>query len=55
MDKLYTAEEAAKVLSVHVETLRLWLRTGRLKGVRIGRMWRVHETELEAFTKEKPE
>ena len=54
MDKLYTVEEAAKFLSVHAETLRLWLRLGKIKGVKVGRGWRIPETELEALTKRTP-
>ena len=55
MDKLYTVEEGAKILSVHPDTLRIWLRTGKIKGVKLGRGWRIPETELEALTKRNPE
>jgi excisionase family DNA binding protein len=55
MDKLYTVEEAASFLSIHPVTLRIWLRTGKIKGVKVGREWRIPEMELEAFTKRQPE
>jgi excisionase family DNA binding protein len=48
-EKLLTPEDAAKVLLVKPDTLRGWLRTGKLKGVRAGRLWRVRESELEVF------
>ena len=51
-EKLLTPEDAAKVLLVKPDTLRGWLRTGKLKGVRAGRLWRVRESDLEAFLKE---
>jgi len=54
MDRLYTVEEAAQILSIHPDTLRIWLRTGKIKGVKIGRGWRISETELEALTKKEP-
>jgi excisionase family DNA binding protein len=54
MDKLYTVEEGAKLLSIHPDTLRIWLRNGKVKGVKLGRGWRILETELEALTKENP-
>lgn len=48
-EKLFTPEDAAKILLVKPETLRGWLRTGKLKGVRAGRLWRIRESDLEAF------
>lgn len=48
-EKLLTPEDAAKALVVKPETLRGWLRTGKLKGVKVGRLWRVRERDLEAF------
>lgn len=50
-DKLLTPEDAAKVLLVKPDTLRGWLRAGKLRGVRAGRLWRVRESDLEAFLK----
>jgi len=35
LPKLLTIQQAAKVLSVHVETLRRWDKGGKLKAVRI--------------------
>ena len=45
-EKLYTVEEAAKILQVHPETLRKWLKEGRIKGEKFGRMWRIRESNL---------
>ncbi len=50
-EKLLTPEDAAQALVVKPETLRGWLRTGKLKGVKVGRLWRVRESDLEAFLK----
>jgi excisionase family DNA binding protein len=51
-EKVYTPEEAAEVLKVSPETVRIWLRTGKLGGVKMGRrLWRVRESDLEAFLK----
>lgn len=47
--RLYTPEEAAEFLRVTPRTVREWLRTGRLKGVKAGRLWRVPEDELKAI------
>ena len=51
-EKLLTPEDAAKALVVKPETVREWLRTGKLKGVKMGRLWRVRESDLETFIKE---
>ena len=49
-EKLLTVKDAAKVLLVKPTTIREWLRTGKIKGVKVGnRLWRVRESELEAF------
>lgn len=47
--KLLTPEDAAKALLVKPTTVREWLKTGKLKGIKVGRLWRVRESELEAF------
>jgi len=52
MDKLLTPEQAAEILGVKLRTMREWLRTGRIKGVKAGALWRIRENDLEAFLKE---
>jgi excisionase family DNA binding protein len=49
VDEYLTIEEAASRVKVKPDTLRLWLRTGRLKGLKAGRLWRVKTTDLEVF------
>ncbi len=49
MEKLYTPEGAAEALMVSPKTVREWLRTGKLGGVKVGRLWRVRESDLETF------
>jgi excisionase family DNA binding protein len=43
--------EAARMLSVCVKTLRREICRGTLKALRIGRVWRIRMTELEAYLK----
>lgn len=47
--KLLTPEEAAKRLAISPRTLREWLRAGKLKGVKMGSLWRIAEHDLDAF------
>jgi len=48
-ESLLTPERAAQLLAVRPKTIRDWLKRGRLKGVRAGRLWRIRERDLEAF------
>ena len=50
-DQLLTPEEAAARLKISRLTLGDWLRSGKLNGVKVGRLWRVRESDLEAFLK----
>lgn len=46
---LYSVEEVAKRLGLQVRTVRAYLRTGRLKGVRIGKQYRISQGDLDAL------
>lgn len=48
-ERLLTPDEAAERLAISSKTVRNWLREGRLHGVKVGRLWRLRERELEAF------
>lgn len=43
--------EAARLLSVSVRTVRREIDRGHLRAVRIGRVWRVRLSELDAYLK----
>ena len=44
--ELLTTDEAAEWLGVKPQTVAKWLRMGRLKGVKIGRLWRIPEESI---------
>ena len=46
-EKLYTKEEAAEILSISPVTLGDWLRAGKMRGVKVGRLWRIPESALD--------
>ena len=48
-ERLLTPEEAAERLAISSKTVRNWLRAGKLHGVKIGRLWRLRELELDAL------
>jgi excisionase family DNA binding protein len=49
-DDLYTVEQAADLLNLHVRTVRSYVREGRLKAVRIGKSYRIAGEDLAALT-----
>jgi len=55
MEELLTLTEAAQVLKVHPNTLRLWDKKGILKAVRIGvkRVRRYKKEDIERFINSK--
>jgi excisionase family DNA binding protein len=52
VERLITPEDAADRLAVSKNTILDWLRSGQLKGVKAGRLWRLRERDLAAFLKE---
>jgi excisionase family DNA binding protein len=46
---LYTAEQVAELLDLHVRTVRKYVRDGSLKAVRIGKQYRISRQDLEGF------
>ena len=49
---LYSAEQVAGMLNLHVKTVRRYVRDGRLKAKRIGKEYRITRADLEAFAGE---
>jgi excisionase family DNA binding protein len=47
---MYSVEQVAGMLGLHVKTVRGYVRDGRLKAVRIGRQYRIAAADLEEFT-----
>lgn len=48
-EKLYSVEEAAELLGISPLTLANWLRAGKITGTKIGRKWRITDSDLQAF------
>jgi excisionase family DNA binding protein len=47
--KLYTIQETAEALGVTAQTIRAYLKQGRLKGIRIGRPILITENNIKEF------
>jgi excisionase family DNA binding protein len=48
--ELYSVEQVAELLNLHVKTVRSYVREGRLKAVRIGKQYRISGEDLAAMT-----
>lgn len=51
VEKMYSVEEAAAIIGIHPVTLRKWLPLGKVRGVKVGRVWRIPESALEEMAK----
>ena len=51
--ELYSIEQVAGRLGLHVRTVRNYVRDGRLKAVRIGKQYRIASADLDALTGQK--
>ncbi|MGC9667842.1 helix-turn-helix domain-containing protein [Planosporangium sp. 12N6] len=48
-NEMYSVEQVADLLDLHVRTVRGYIRTGRLRAVRIGKQYRVARADLDAL------
>ena len=48
-EKLYTVQEASESLGISPLTLGKWLREGKITGTKLGKLWRITETDLQNF------
>ncbi len=58
MDILLTPNDVARILQIDVDTVRRYLKTGLLKGIKFGAgtkrpRWRIKEQDLEKFVSGK--
>ena len=47
---MLTPSQVAELLGIHIKTVHLWLRSGKLQGVKISyRTWRIPKKALDSF------
>ncbi|MET7877800.1 helix-turn-helix domain-containing protein [Micromonospora profundi] len=51
---MYSVEQVADRLGLHVRTVRSYIRSGRLRAVRIGKQYRIAATDLDALIGQAP-
>jgi excisionase family DNA binding protein len=54
-ERLYKVDEVAKLFEVKPDTIRVWLRDGTLRGVKIGKghYWRVPASAVEELATDR--
>ena len=50
---MLTKKDVAKDLQVDEETVARLLRSGKLKGIKVGSLWRINESDLEDFKRRR--
>ena len=53
MVTLYTPEQVAEMLAVKESTVRHWMRSGKMPGIKIGKFWRIPEDALREYLERK--
>jgi excisionase family DNA binding protein len=51
MEKILTVQQAAELLQCKPQTVRNYLKAGKLPGRRIGKEWRIVEADVLAFVR----
>ena len=49
MSKFYTCDEIAEMFSVKLITVWDWIRKGKLKAYKIGKMYRIDQNQIDEF------
>lgn len=52
MNEMLTPTEIAKRLKLHPNTVRDYLKSGTIIGMKFGKVWRIEEFELERFLRD---
>ncbi len=45
-ERPFTVEEAAEFLQVNANTITRWIKSGKIKAVKIGHAWRIKRSEI---------
>lgn len=53
IEKFLTTEQVANILQVHPLTILKFIKQGKLKGVKIGRVYRIQEADVKQFLEER--
>lgn len=49
MDKFYSTDELSELLNIPKRTIQYWIRQGDLVAIKLGKEYRIAESDLQAF------
>ena len=52
-EKFFTTEQVANILQVHPFTILKFIKSGKLQGIKIGRVYRIKESAIDSFLEER--
>ncbi len=52
-EKFFTTDQVAKILQVHPFTILKFIKAGKLKGIKLGRVYRIMESDIKSFLDER--
>lgn len=52
-EKFFTTEQVANILQVHPFTILKFIKQGKLKGIKLGRVYRIKESDINGFIEER--
>ena len=52
-ERLLTSKQVAQILQVHPLTVLKYIKAGKLKGIKLGRVWRFREKDVEQFLEDR--
>lgn len=50
-EKYYSPNDIAKKFNIKADTIRKWIKQGKLRAIKLGDIWRISETALQDFIK----
>ncbi len=53
IEKFFTTEQVANILQMHPFTILKFIREGKLKGLKLGRVYRIKESDVKEFLESK--
>jgi excisionase family DNA binding protein len=52
-EKFFTTEQVANILQVHPFTILKFIKQGKLKGIKLGRIYRIKESDINKFLEDR--
>ena len=49
VENIYTTDQVAKILQIHPLTVLKYIKQGKIKGIKLGRVYRILESALQSF------